>query len=765
MKFTVDTHLFRELGEHLVGRDSTALSELVKNSYDADATRVIIYGETLTDPERGYIEISDNGSGMSQEEFEKGFLRIASRLKEEGDRYSLLLHRRYTGAKGIGRLAAQKLAHHLTVDSVPAKEKAGPHISVHAEIDWDLVERSGTLDDIDERALRVELASVAEDAHSGTTIRLSRLRQKWTEASRSRFVSEVRGYQPALILTQPLVRELGDFSPLSLQPTIRDFSAGDPGFEVLTKGDFEQGDEYWERVLGAVDWVLEICAKESDATLTYLITPTLRKQAEDPTVEQHRFSTRHPDPEVGPFFEARICVREGPSLLGREDDRSGRYSGIRLYVEGFRVLPYGERGNDWLGIDADYNERKDRIAALEESGFEDLLENLPLPQTESEGLVIAPQKNYIGGVFLTQKGASSLRLVVNREGFEPDVQFNVLVGAIRMGLGLLTRVRAYHSSPSRLARRALRKGQLARGGGAPSTPTLSESAKTTIEETRSDTQRAESLVRGGDLTAAAEVLLSAAHRVEGFVEHSAETLRDQSGMLRVLASIGLQMGGFVHEIRSAVGYSKSLVTDIEKLRQNPGLGAEHRRQVAKLSRMAHDLNTMLEWLSRSLSGMATVDKRRRKSRQVLRDCFEEAADFVRAAAERRGMEVKNDIPADLKTGPLFASELFAILLNLLSNAVKYAGTGGRVSATGTKDQTERAVLHIENTGALVKLEDAETLFKPFVSTSTESDPVLGQGMGLGLPVTRDLLEELGGEIRFVAPSEGYATAVEVVFPR
>ena len=37
-KFTVDTHLFRELGELLVGRDSTALIELIKNAYDADAT-------------------------------------------------------------------------------------------------------------------------------------------------------------------------------------------------------------------------------------------------------------------------------------------------------------------------------------------------------------------------------------------------------------------------------------------------------------------------------------------------------------------------------------------------------------------------------------------------------------------------------------------------------------------------------------------------------------------------------------------------------
>ena len=109
-KFTVDTHLFRELGELLVGRDSTALIELIKNAYDADATKVTVYGERLNNPDEGHILVIDDGVGMNAEAFEKGFLRVASRLKERGDRRSALFQRRYTGAKGIGRLAAHKLA-------------------------------------------------------------------------------------------------------------------------------------------------------------------------------------------------------------------------------------------------------------------------------------------------------------------------------------------------------------------------------------------------------------------------------------------------------------------------------------------------------------------------------------------------------------------------------------------------------------------------------------------------------------------------------
>jgi len=61
--FSVDTHVFRELGELLVGRDSTALVELIKNSYDADATEVVVYGKTLDDLENGVIVVADNGVG------------------------------------------------------------------------------------------------------------------------------------------------------------------------------------------------------------------------------------------------------------------------------------------------------------------------------------------------------------------------------------------------------------------------------------------------------------------------------------------------------------------------------------------------------------------------------------------------------------------------------------------------------------------------------------------------------------------------------
>jgi hypothetical protein len=83
--FSVDTKLFRELGELLVGRESTALIELVKNAYDADSTFVQIFAERLREADDGLIIIDDDGIGMNVDEFSRGFLRIAGRSKAEGD--------------------------------------------------------------------------------------------------------------------------------------------------------------------------------------------------------------------------------------------------------------------------------------------------------------------------------------------------------------------------------------------------------------------------------------------------------------------------------------------------------------------------------------------------------------------------------------------------------------------------------------------------------------------------------------------------------
>src|SRR4029077_13219516 len=90
LPFTVASALLRELGERLVGRPHIALAELVKNSYDADASEVVI---RFTGDR---IEVEDNGHGMTYHDFVKKWLRIGSAHKERQE-FSPQLGRPLTG--------------------------------------------------------------------------------------------------------------------------------------------------------------------------------------------------------------------------------------------------------------------------------------------------------------------------------------------------------------------------------------------------------------------------------------------------------------------------------------------------------------------------------------------------------------------------------------------------------------------------------------------------------------------------------------------
>jgi signal transduction histidine kinase len=135
-----------------------------------------------------------------------------------------------------------------------------------------------------------------------------------------------------------------------------------------------------------------------------------------------------------------------------------------------------------------------------------------------------------------------------------------------------------------------------------------------------------------------------------------------------------------------------------------------------------------------------------------------------SAIQERGIEVVENLAPTVKTPPIFPAELTIIFTNLLTNAVKAAGEGGRILISGNPSADGGIEFRVENSGQAVDLAESERWFRPFESTTTEVDVLLGQGMGLGLPITRRIVSEYSGRVRFVRPSSGYATAVQINLP-
>lgn len=77
VRFSVDAGIINRLGKELVGRGETAISELIKNAYDAEASYVKLIFKDAISP-GGTLIIEDDGLGMSYEELINGFMRISS---------------------------------------------------------------------------------------------------------------------------------------------------------------------------------------------------------------------------------------------------------------------------------------------------------------------------------------------------------------------------------------------------------------------------------------------------------------------------------------------------------------------------------------------------------------------------------------------------------------------------------------------------------------------------------------------------------------
>lgn len=494
---------------------------------------------------------------------------------------------------------------------------------------------------------------------------------------------------------------------------------------------------YSVEILAAASWVIEIEATKSE--VRYAVAPTTAWAAKEALESGSHTATMRRD-HPGPTFQARIFVRSGSAPKGLGDAY-----GVRVYMEGFRVLPYGEPGDDWLDVNRRYAVRGRSVPFRGEIESERLSD----VQDAEAGLVATPLRGIFGGVFLTEAGAPTLRMLVNREGFVPDEAFLDIADEVSNGLALQTRISA-----------ALRPNRRLR---APTTPV--DAADLDAPDPW--------LPARGSLDIALEEIRAVSSQPDVSPEVRAQLVRaeaqlarvqddviDEQAMLRVLASLGTQTAAFVHEINASLGSIASLQRAVAAMLDRP----PGPKDLAALQRRVDALQRTIERQSAYLVEIVSRDVRRRRSRRRYAQHFDISALLLQEAADREKITLRNEIPPDLRTPPMFPAEVTSMFTNLLSNAIKAAGQGGLVQAEGEASEA-RTDVTVQNTGVAVDVQRAEEWFNPYSSTTVQVNPALGQGMGLGLTITRAMLAEYRGDIAFVQPGPGFATAVRVSLPR
>lgn len=215
VRFSVDAAHIQRLGLELVAKQETALIELVKNAYDAEASRVTV-DFTNYDVPGGTLVIEDDGIGMSLDIIREAWMRISTVNKRDNP-ISPNYGRIRAGRKGIGRFAVQRLGRSLILET----EVRGSQNGLRVTFNWDSEFTDGkSLNDIFNNVQAYQKDINAQR----TRLTILDLREGWTQSALQRAWKAVLLLQPPFKLNTQFKRE-------GNQP-----ENVDPGFEVVING-------------------------------------------------------------------------------------------------------------------------------------------------------------------------------------------------------------------------------------------------------------------------------------------------------------------------------------------------------------------------------------------------------------------------------------------------------------------------------------------------------------------------------------------------
>jgi Histidine kinase-, DNA gyrase B-, and HSP90-like ATPase len=320
LRFKVKGRLAQLLGAESVSDTFVAINELVKNAYDADATKARVQFDDIRAGNPA-ITISDDGSGMTLYELENEWMTVGTDRKLR-DPYTRRYKRRKIGHKGIGRFAVQNLARIVEVISYPEGETKGYRVV----FDWDSYNQaSAMMQDVPNPTFAF---SKKKDEH-GLTIKLSDLRHQWEEETIRRLSRNLGMIIPPNIsgIKFNTFIEAPDFPKYSGKVRSTLFKQAVFTFRGKLQGN------------GKIRYVLE--SRKGDR---HIYEESLKEFSCGPVEFVLFFYYRDKDK----LAEYGIAVSDIDGFRETLDE----FGGVKLYRDGMRVTGIGDPGTDWLQLDA-----------------------------------------------------------------------------------------------------------------------------------------------------------------------------------------------------------------------------------------------------------------------------------------------------------------------------------------------------------------------------------------------------------------------------
>ena len=348
LDFKISTGLKDIIGKELITETHTAIFELVKNAYDANATRVDIMFQNVkagNEINQGKILIIDDGNGMSYEDIKNKWLFVGYSKKKEQDidkgnfRNTVAsINRVMAGSKGIGRFSADRLGSKLNLYTKTPSGRCVHRVSM----DWGQFEHN---QDEEFQTVRVEYSIVEgfpdvveRKLNHGTVLEIFPLEDKWD--------------RPKLVKLKRYLQRL--VNPIQI-------SKGEKFEITIRAGEFADSDKRLKKnkKQEAINGTVNNIVFEKMGIKTTQLTCNIKKtkittQISDKgrfifkTEEANSYREHLYDISITLFYLNKEAKKAFTRTMGM---RPIKFGSVFLYKNGFRIHPYGEEKDDWLGLE------------------------------------------------------------------------------------------------------------------------------------------------------------------------------------------------------------------------------------------------------------------------------------------------------------------------------------------------------------------------------------------------------------------------------
>lgn len=720
--------LIKTIGEDLIGDSNSAIIELVKNSYDADATHVDIIFEYTSIESRNVLKISvsDDGHGMSNETIIDKWLVPATNAKLKNNK-SFKFQRPLQGRKGIGRFAVGLLGQEFILVSRTNKEENTLYI------DWGVFDEEKYLSDIE-----LMLETEKGEYQSGTFIETQTYESTdyekynyWNNKSVTNLIKELRK------LISPMNRKRENpedifeinFQMINSPYMVEDTCISTQNEKLKIEG-FPIVDAYDYRLSGTIN-------NEGIADLFYENNVNGSNKFEEKITKYIKLDKRA---DYAGLIEIDLRVfdrdKEGIANLvnktsflnnniriDKNEARSelNKIYGVNIYKNGFRIKPYGNEGVDWLNLD---NSR------IQNPSFK------------------VSNNQIVGSVTIQSEEISGLEEKSARDGLKDNSHFEGLKSLILESLIELEKRRFKY-------RQALTKSKINKN-------TVNEQIDMLLDFTSLKDKVQETFKNENLQPEKANSILNFIDQEQKNKQHIIEDIRRQIAVYQGQATLGMIISVVLHEGRKSIQFfnqeADSNLKNFEIYRKT-----NNDRLLEIVSESLLQFKEQARSFTSLFGKIAPLANQRNSSKNnfSLLDAVENSFSIFEKSLEDNNILTEINIDKDRM---LYGSkeDIIVAFTNLIENSIYWLNVNEnprlpKLITVSDEKKDKKIIISYKDNGPGINVDDLEngTIFEPGFTTKIEDSAT-----GLGLAIAGEAVERLNGKLFANESSEGASFKIE-----